>query len=241
MDRTRRLALRLLVGFAIVWIFLLLYPLRTGFFRAAILVVFAAIVASLTVSLWHFRVWRCLPAAIPALLAIFFLLPGRLVDPAALRAAYVSELQSYKGTRYYWGGENWLGVDCSGLLRAALVDAHFREAVRTLNPALARQGLWFWWHDAAARDLGSGAHDTLTSRLGPDVRLQDVPPDLPLPGDLAVTSDGSHVLAYLGASRWIEADPYTLRVIELVPGSESNWWGIQVTPCRWRCLEPPAP
>ena len=237
MGRFRRLSIRLLIGAAILWLLLVLYPVRTGYFRAALVLGMVALIAGLTVVLWRHRVWRWVPVAVPVALALALLVPGRAANRAILRRVYVGELRSYLGVRYVWGGENWMGVDCSGLVRAALVDAYFKEAVRSLNPVLARQGLWLWWHDAAARDLSAIAPTALTTRMSPDVTLRDLPPDLLLPGDLAVTSDGSHVLAYAGAGHWIEADPYTQRVTELAPGVDSEWWGIRVTPCRWRCFE----
>ena len=36
------------------------------------------------------------------------------------------------------------------------------------------------------------------------------------PGDLAVTEDGVHVMAFLGDQRWIEADPDAKRVLEFI-------------------------
>jgi cell wall-associated NlpC family hydrolase len=198
------------------------------------------IIAGLTMVLWRQRIGRWVPVAVSGALVLALLAPGRAANRAILRRVYMGELRSYLGVRYVWGGENRLGVDCSGLVRAALIDAHFKEAIRSCNPVLAREGLWLWWHDAAARDLSDITHTALTTRLAFDGKLRDMPPDLLLPGDLAVTSDGSHVLAYAGAGHWIEADPYTQRVIELVPGVDSAWWGIRVTPCRWRCFEGPS-
>jgi hypothetical protein len=238
MRQVRTLAGRLLIGLTVLWILLLVYPVRTEYFRTAIPLGFLGILACFAIILWRHRVWRWIPVAFPAALVLFLLLPGRPVDRAALRTAYVNQLQSYEGVRYVWGGENWLGVDCSGLVRAALVDAHFHEAIRTFNPALARQGLWFWWHDSSARGMSDGYQGRVT-RVAAAIPLQDLPPDLLIPGDIAVTADGSHVLASLGAGRWIEADPYTLRVIELGPNVESGWWRMKALPCRWLCLDVP--
>jgi len=235
MRRNSKLVVRLFAGLLILWALLLYYPIRNGFSRAAILATFTGCVVCLVLMLWRHKWSRWAPLAIPAIFAALLLLPGRPVNRVVLRAAYVTELQSYKETRYVWGGENWRGVDCSGLLRSALVDAQFRQSFHTLNPALARQALWFWWHDASAHDLRNG-YQGQTSQLGSPIPLKDVPPDLLLPGDFAVTADGSHVLAYFGNGRWIEADPYALRVIELSPGMPSEWWIVNVVPCRWQCL-----
>src|SRR5580658_7227415 len=43
--------------------------------------------------------------------------PGKPYDVHALRIAYVDRLRAYVGVKYVWGGENMLGVDCSGLVR----------------------------------------------------------------------------------------------------------------------------
>ena len=110
-----------------------------------------------------------------------------------------------------WGGENHLGVDCSGLLRTAMVEAHALEAVRTFNPALLRQAIWLWWNDASANEIGKG-YSGLTKTIGPVMRLADAAVHM-APGDFAVTADGVHVLAYLGNKEWIEADPFVKRVI----------------------------
>ena len=57
-----------------------------------------------------------------------------------------------------------------------------------------------------------------------------------IPGDLAVTEDGVHVLAYLGGSEWIEADPQLNGVVRLSAPSENPWFGVEVRVVRWRVL-----
>lgn len=223
----------LFIGLLILWALLLYYPVRTGLTRTSLLLTCAALLLGATALLWKHRWLRWLPAALPTAVALFLLLPGRPADPAALQSQYVRTLRSYAGTPYVWGGENWRGVDCSGLLRSAMVDAQFKQSLLIANPVLARQALWLWWHDANAYDMGQG-YAGLTRQLAPATRLRDTA-TLPLsPGDFAVTADGSHVLAYLGDNHWIDADPYDMRVEEVAPGS--SWWGIKVIPCRWRSL-----
>jgi hypothetical protein len=240
MPRVSKLAFRLLVGLLIVWALLLVYPLRINLTRDLLIALPAGVLLCLMGVLCRRKYLRWVPLVIPVALGIFLMLPGRPVDRAGLREAYLNRLQAYKGTRYYWGGEGYFGVDCSGLLRAAMVDAHASQALCTLNPGLARDALWFWWHDASARDLADPAR-SLAVPLGWKGPMRDVPEDILRAGDFAVTADGSHVLAYVGKGRWIEADPYTLRVIEHEAGKESASSGSQVVPCRWRCFEDPSP
>jgi len=235
MLRLRKIVVRLVLGLFLIWAMLMFYSVRTQFYRAAIILTAVGILASLVVILWQHKFLRWVPISLPAFVAIFLLLPGRPVDPATLRQSYVAALQRYAGTRYVWGGENSFGVDCSGLLRTALVDAHARQAVSTFNPSLARQALWLWWHDASARDMLEG-YQGLTTQLSPASPLIDVTTAPLLPGDFAVTADGSHVLAYAGQGRWIEADPYVLRVIEIDSHTDPNWHTIKVIACRWLCL-----
>jgi hypothetical protein len=238
MLRLRKFALRAGLGLFLLWALLMYYPVRTQLYRLAILITFAGVLACLILILRRHRILRWLPIAFPAIMLVFFILPGRPSDPAVLRRAYVAALHRYLGVRYVWGGENRFGVDCSGLLRAALIDAHIREALRTLNPQLARDACALWWHDNSARDLLQGAHGLTTplAQTHPQ-SLKDTPNNTLLPGDFAVTADGSHVLAYAGQGRWIEADPYILKTIEIDPQTDPNWQITKVVPCRWRCLE----
>ena len=55
------------------------------------------------------------------------------------------------------------------------------------------------------------------------------------PGDLAVTTTGSHVLAYLADQRWIEADPDVARV-HIVDLNTSPTAGQEVLLVTWRWL-----
>jgi hypothetical protein len=55
-------------------------------------------------------------------------------------------------------------------------------------------------------------------------------------GDLAVTADGIHVMAYLGSSRWVEADPFARKVIELVSSTDNPWFRTPVVFVRWKWL-----
>jgi hypothetical protein len=58
------------------------------------------------------------------------------------------------------------------------------------------------------------------------------------PGDLAVTEDGIHVLAFLGDRRWIEADPEAGGVaVVRVPASANAWFETPVRLMRWRILD----
>jgi len=228
--------LRLLPLVVILWGVLLAYPVRSELTRSLFFVVLAALEICAVGALWRFRWVRWLPLLPLLLVGLFLVLPGRTPDAASLRRAYIAALHRYEGTSYVWGGEGVRGVDCSGLLRAALVDAHTREALMTLNPELARRALWFWWHDASAMEMLNG-YKGETAKVGNAARLMDIPAAEMTPGDFAVTEDCSHVLAWLAPDSWIEADPEELKVMQLDTHQANGWNRVIVVPCRWVCFK----
>ncbi len=164
------------------------------------------------------------------------LAPGRLAPPSRLQAVYVERLRAYTGTRYLWGGENWLGIDCSGLVRRGLIDAYARMALAGPSPSAWRRAVWLWCHDCSAKALGDG-HGGLTVPICQAPSLNALAGDLRLaPGDLAVTGGGVHVLAYLGEGRWIQAEPGVGRVVSDTVPSADPWYRMPVRVVRWREL-----
>jgi hypothetical protein len=162
--------------------------------------------------------------------------PGRAFSAGDLQNAVCRELLAYEGTPYVWGGENRFGIDCSGLVRCALVNAAIKRGVVTGNPALVRFGLSLWWHDCSARDLGQG-HRGLTVPVGSFTSVNATNPSVLQPADLAVTATGVHVLAYVGADTWVEADPTAHRVLVAKVPEPGNWWfQVPVRVERWQVL-----
>lgn len=188
--------------------------------------------------LWWQRVaLRTSTLLLTIVLMLFLLSPGRPVNVESLRAEYIKSLYTYLGTTYVWGGENRWGIDCSGLVRQGLIQADLRQGITTLNPTLVRQGLAMWWFDLSALALHDGERGW-TTRLFRAASINALDPSRLLPGDLAATVDGQHILAYAGRQTWIEADPGQHRTIVVtVPEPVNIWFGVPVDVLRWRQLE----
>lgn len=175
--------------------------------------------------------------AVLLLVACFSFLPGRDGDPQKLRAAYLRSLRSYEGTHYVWGGENKLGIDCSGLVRAGLIKANFIQGLRNLNPKPIRFAMSLWWHDCSAQAL-SKQFRNLTKHILSIKSINALNESQIEPGDIAVTANGIHVLAFLGNHEWIEADPNMGKVvIARVPAAKIPWFDEPVNIMRWTQLE----
>jgi len=174
---------------------------------------------------------------VPLLGIVPFLLPGKPVDADALRNDYVQRMRGYLGTRYVWGGETSLGIDCSGLPRRALRDALWAEGLHHLNGTAFRMWLEQWWFDSSARAMGRGYRGR-TKSLGVTGPLWSLVSQNLQPGDLAIRGDGVHVVAYLGDHQWIEADPGRGKVRSWIPVAADGPWYEPMTLHRWVLLEP---
>jgi len=171
------------------------------------------------------------------LTSVFLICPGRLPDSQNLQNAYLRSLRTYSGTYYIWGGENKLGIDCSGLVRAGLIKANFEQGLLTANPRLVRNALSLWWYDCSAKAL-SEEYRGLTRHIARASSINLMEANEIQPGDIAVTTSGVHVLAYLGNNEWIEADPDLKKVVIVrVPAKNNPWFDESVNIMRWSELE----
>jgi Ca2+/Na+ antiporter len=234
---TRRTAFRLWLAlfpaFFVLWYFPYIdFPIRVATWVVALLVLMGAVYFS-----WRVRVMRWLLIALYALAVLFLVWPShRPVDRSALRSDYCAALKSYLGSRYVWGGEGYLGIDCSGLVQRGLIDALATRGFATLNPALVRDSLSLYWHRTTAKVIGEGyAGRTDTVTTCPTLNALDY--SLVQRGDLAVTAGGDHVMAYLGNRTWIAADPGVDKVTTFtIPEQRNAYFSTPMRIVRWKIL-----
>ncbi len=221
-----------LLALVALWIF----PVGYRVTRCTMLVLSFAVWGGALLLFWKSKLFRAGSIALVLLLAAALLLPGRKENAGDLRREYVASLEKYEGTRYVWGGENWAGIDCSGLVRRGLIDADFKRGWQTANPRLLRESLALWWFDSTAKALGE-EYRGQSRHLFDAASISGLDHSKILPGDFAVTSSGVHTLAYLGGEVWIEADPGAGKVIRLKVSEGHVWLEGPVRLMRWRQFE----
>ena len=147
----------------------------------------------------------------------------------AFKQIYLKNLKSFEGVSYFWGGENFIGIDCSGLPRKSLINSYFYTGQM-------KNAFITWWYDSSARALSENYRD-YTVNICSYSSLRVVDYSLIQPGDLAITADGVHVIVYLGDEKWIQADPSQGKVvIENPQTTKSSWFDIKVNMVRWKKL-----
>ena len=188
---------------------------------------------------WNFKILRTLLLGSCGAMVLFLLWPWHCnEDRSALRADYCAALKSYSGCRYVWGGEGYFGIDCSGFVRKGLEDTLAYHGFLTLNPYLVRESIFLYWHDTTAKVIGQG-YSGRTQRVTTCSSLNALDYAKLLPGDLAVTASGDHVLAYLGDRSWIAADPIEGKVTTFVIPEKTNvYFSTPMNIVRWEILSP---
>jgi hypothetical protein len=185
---------------------------------------------------WKWNGLRMVMLGVPQLLMVLFLLPGKEIEVGELRDDYVKRMADFEGTQYSWGGESARGIDCSGLPRRAYRDALLSYGARHLSGSALRAWAEQWWFDASAKALGEGYRD-YTELVGVEGTIREMNYERLMPGDLAVTNGGAHILAYAGDGKWIQADPGIGSVATLDGRKDKNgWFTVPVTTHRWSLL-----
>lgn len=232
----------ILTVWLILWpvlIALHLYPIRLAAIRLLLLLAVFLIWAGVLAIFWNVKVLRWIYLSIALIFIAGCFWPKRAANVHELRQKYVRSMLKYKGVTYVWGGETKRGIDCSGLMRCGLVDADLKRGFATFNPALLRAGFSLWWNDSSALAMKQEFQNR-TRLIVTASSINAIDESKMKPGDIAVTSNGVHVLAYIGHKTWIEADPNEgvgHQVVEVHIPSRNVWFNTPVHVMRWRQLD----
>ena len=205
-------------------VILLQRPVVTDTLRIAEILCLMVFVGGLLALAWRPAAARWSVIGVCLLLAAFLACPfGPRVSEDDERAAIAEAAVAYAGAPYVWGGEARNGIDCSGLVRRAYIDAAVSLGLHNFSPAHLRRAIRLWAHDTSARDFeGKPPVDGRVIVRLPSLR--GATPATVLPGDCAIVGNGLHVLLYLGDNRWIQADPEAHEVIEIDAKTDKNMW-----------------
>lgn len=206
-------------------------PVRTFFIRSVIVFGWLALLLCLTLLIFGLKSKKPW-IFILALFALFFLVPQNSQKLPHLKTKYTNTLESYRDIKYVWGGENRTGIDCSGLLRISLSDCLLNESFKRLNPLLLKQAFLLWFFDSSAKALLEG-HRTRTVKILTADPIKAIEHSKIQTGDIAITQNGGHALAYIGDQRWIQADPLAHKVIVCKKNSENPWLTVPIVILRW--------
>jgi len=211
-------------------------PVNSKILNLALLGCIGGVWIGSTILVWKRKHLRVAALILPLLGTIPFILPGGEIDVEELRQDYVRRMSEFEGTKFYWGGEGFRGIDCSGLPRRALGDALLAYGIRHLDGRAFRGYVEQRWFDANAKALGAG-YRGYTTPIGTTGKIREMGYEALVPGDLAVTTNGVHILAYVGDDQWIQADPGIGAVATLDGHADDNaWFRMPVTTHRWQVL-----
>lgn len=224
--------------YLIFWLLLVLYPIRNTMIRILLIGGFLLILLQLFYKLYTISVRGFQLAMVGSCLTLCLALSisSTKIDREQLSKTYVSNLNEYKDIQYVWGGESKRGVDCSGLMRMALVDALVSSGLQQRNLYLLCLAAEYWLNDLSAKAI-LNEYDKKTSALFSAKSINDVDHSKLKIGDMAVTTNGVHVLAYIGSQLWIQADPTRHKVTLDHKDNKAPWLGTKVTLVRWTILE----
>lgn len=189
---------------------------------------------------WRWIAVRLLFLAPAAAVLLTMALPPVAPDNGALRQAYASRLRAAATER---GGATRWGEDGAGLVRRALMQSCWNQALRRRDLGPARSAASLWWSDASAQEMADSSYEK-TRRIGDAASRRDAaagritgPYGAPklVTGDLAVSADGRRIWAYLDDGQWASYDPVSGRVV-VGPADKADPPG-PVRLLRWKRLE----
>ncbi|MDH3973306.1 MAG: C40 family peptidase [Deltaproteobacteria bacterium] len=222
-----------LILFFLFWV----QPINNAMLRLALIISGITFIVS---SLLGVRKMKSLLCAFSVIIAVVFLFianpTGSKIDEKDFRKNYVRNIKSYLDVKYVWGGETFQGIDCSGLPRKALIDTYREFGIFSFNGTALRESILHWWFDTSARAMRDGYRGN-TIKKGEFDNILEIGNEIVLPGDIAVTSDGIHVLTYIGNGDWIHAEPGNQKVIiENVKNYSTPWFSAPIVLMSWKVL-----
>ncbi|MCO4780822.1 MAG: C40 family peptidase [Candidatus Cloacimonetes bacterium] len=214
-----------------------MYPIRNTAIRLALIFGFIVVATQFFVKIKdvNTKLFKWLVSFLVFIFILGVLNSTKLNDISDFSTTYISKLTSYHDIKYVWGGENKRGIDCSGLMRMALVDTLITHGLLDRNLYLIWKAFNLWYYDLSAKAIMHG-YDGKTFKVFDSLSIKDIDHSKLSIGDMAATDNGVHVLAYIGDKKWIQADPTRGKVTIDHSSSKAPWLDTKVCIVRWKLI-----
>lgn len=231
--KRKRLFITVWVALWVILLTMLIFPVSIGFIRLSIILGFILLWSSGIYLFWRNVYLRVLFLLIAIVVLTIIIIPGKKANSKQLQNEYVNSLLAYENVRYIWGGENKIGIDCSGLVREGFINANLKIGVKTLNPRLIRRAFFIWWYDCSAEALGNN-YRQMTTLVLKSREMDELDYNNIIPGDIIVAETGFHTFAYIGNNTWIEANPDKGKTVRITSDEKAKEWAdIPIRVVRW--------
>lgn len=231
--KKRKILIILWISLFFIVITMFVFPISIGLTRLGIVVGFILLLCGGSYLFWRTIYLRILFLLITMVILTIIFVPGHNENPKQLQNEYVQSLLEYENVRYIWGGENKIGIDCSGLVREGFINANIKIGVKTLNPKLIKRAFFIWWYDCSADALGK-SYKQMTKLVFKSQSMDELDYNNIMQGDIIVPEKGFHTFAYIGNNTWIEANPDKGKTVTISSEKRSKEWkNIPIKVLRW--------
>ncbi len=155
-------------------------------------------------------------------------------NPNQFTNRFVSQVKSYNKVRYRFGGESFLGMDSSGLVRRSLIVTYLKLAFFEGKVGLVKRAYSVWMEKIALSTLMLN-ENPYTKVIGTFQSINSLDSRILKNGDLAISSQGTLVAIYLGNKLWATSDSSANGVfIERMPANKYGIFRVEVKVVRFK-------
>ncbi len=158
----------------------------------------------------------------------------RAPDPNEFTKTFVDQVTSYDGVHYRFGGESFLGMDSSGLVRRSLIITYVKLAIFEGKWALLKRA-YAVWNSKVALSILTLYENPYTKVIGTFQNINLIVKTRLKAGDLAIGPTGSQVAVYIGGNNWVTSDSSVAKVvIERAPSDRLSVFREEIKLVRFK-------
>lgn len=211
------------------------YPINNIITRIVLLTAIFVIIMILFVMFYRYKFFFLLYLYIVSFLFFFIVLGTKTTIWENFNEDYIQNLLTYNDVNYVLWWEWLFGMDCSWLVRHAMVISLIKEWIRNYNWYDIMKWFKLWWSDFDVDAMLSNEYNRFIDIWVAD-SINKINHEFIKPWDLAII-DWVHVMAYVWGRQWIQADPEIWKVIVLKTPTSNKWFNLSVKIIRWNDLD----